>query len=427
MLCIKNGKIVDGVSKSPFIADILIKEDRIAEIGTNLSSDSINYIDATGKWVIPGLIDAHCHLREPGFEHKEDILSGMKSAAAGGFTSIACMANTDPVIDNAPLVEYIIKKALSYGLIRVFPIAAVTKCQMGQELTDMAELKKAGAVALSDDGKPILNSGIMKTALEYSGGPDLLIISHCEDIALSSDGVMNEGEMSTRLGLKGINRAAEEIMVARDILLSEVTGVRVHIAHISTKGSVELIRQAKSRGVKVTCETAPHYFSADERMVDGYNTDAKVNPPLRSVSDVLAVIDGLVDGTIDIIATDHAPHHRDDKEVEFALAANGLSGFELAFSLACTYLLKTNRINMVRFVELMCVVPAKILGIQGGTIEKNGRADVTVVDPDKEYIVDVNKFYSKGKNNPFKGSLLNGSVLHTISGGKLIVHNGKLI
>ena len=427
MLCIKNGKIVDGVSKSPFIADILIKEDRIAEIGTNLSSDSINYIDATGKWVIPGLIDAHCHLREPGFEHKEDILSGMKSAAAGGFTSIACMANTDPVIDNAPLVEYIIKKALSYGLIRVFPIAAVTKGQMGQELTDMAELKKAGAVALSDDGKPILNSGIMKTALEYSGGPDLLIISHCEDIALSSDGVMNEGEMSTRLGLKGINRAAEEIMVARDILLSEVTGVRVHIAHISTKGSVELIRQAKSRGVKVTCETAPHYFSADERMVDGYNTDAKVNPPLRSVSDVLAVIDGLVDGTIDIIATDHAPHHRDDKEVEFALAANGLSGFELAFSLACTYLLKTNRINMVRFVELMCVVPAKILGIQGGTIEKNGRADVTVVDPDKEYIVDVNKFYSKGKNNPFKGSLLNGSVLHTISGGKLIVHNGKLI
>jgi len=427
MLCIKNGKIVDGVSKSPFIADILIKEDRIAEIGTNLSSDSINYIDATGKWVIPGLIDAHCHLREPGFEHKEDILSGMKSAAAGGFTSIACMANTDPVIDNAPLVEYIIKKALSYGLIRVFPIAAVTKGQMGQELTDMAELKKAGAVALSDDGKPILNSGIMKTALEYSGGPDLLIISHCEDIALSSDGVMNEGEMSTRLGLKGINRAAEEIMVARDILLSEVTGVRVHIAHISTKGSVELIRQAKSRGVKVTCETAPHYFSADERMVDGYNTDAKVNPPLRSVSDVLAVIDGLVDGTIDIIATDHAPHHRDDKEVEFALAANGLSGFELAFSLACTCLLKTNRINMVRFVELMCVVPAKILGIQGGTIEKNGRADVTVVDPDKEYIVDVNKFYSKGKNNPFKGSLLNGSVLHTISGGKLIVHNGKLI
>lgn len=427
MLCIKNGKIVDGVSKSPFIADILIKEDRIAEIGTNLSSDSINYIDATGKWVIPGLIDAHCHLREPGFEHKEDILSGMKSAAAGGFTSIACMANTDPVIDNAPLVEYIIKKALSYGLIRVFPIAAVTKGQMGQELTDMAELKKAGAVALSDDGKPILNSGIMKTALEYSGGPDLLIISHCEDIALSSDGVMNEGEMSTRLGLKGINRAAEEIMVARDILLSEVTGVRVHIAHISTKGSVELIRLAKSRGVKVTCETAPHYFSADERMVDGYNTDAKVNPPLRSVSDVLAVIDGLVDGTIDIIATDHAPHHRDDKEVEFALAANGLSGFELAFSLACTYLLKTNRINMVRFVELMCVVPAKILGIQGGTIEKNGRADVTVVDPDKEYIVDVNKFYSKGKNTPFKGSLLNGSVLHTISGGKLIVHNGKLI
>ena len=427
MLCIKNGKIVDGINKSPYMADILIEEDRIAQIGTNISSDSLTCIDATGKWVIPGLIDAHCHLREPGYEHKEDILSGMKSAAVGGFTSIACMANTSPVIDSVPIVEYIKNKSSSYGLIRVFPIAAVTKGQMGQELTDMADLKKAGAVALSDDGKPILNSYIMKTALEYSGAFDLLIISHCEDIALSSDGVMNEGEMSTKLGLKGISRAAEEIMVARDILLSEVTGIKVHIAHISTRGSVELVRQAKSRGVKVTCETAPHYFSADDSMVDGYNTNAKVNPPLRAVSDVFAIVDGLVDGTIDIIATDHAPHHRDDKEVEFALAANGLSGFELAFSLTCTNLYKTNRIDMIRLVELMCKAPAKILGIIGGTLEINGRADIAVVDPEMEYIVDVNKFYSKGKNTPFDGSLLNGSVLHTISGGKLIVHNGKII
>lgn len=427
MICIKNGKIVDGINKSSFIADILIKGDKILDIGTNLPSDSATIIDAAGKWVIPGLIDAHCHLREPGFEHKEDILSGMKSAAAGGFTSIACMANTNPIIDNAPLVEYIIKRASSYGLIRIFPIASVTKGQMGQELTDMAELKAAGAVALSDDGKPISNSAIMKTALEYSGGLALLIISHCEDLALSAEGVMNEGEMSTRLGLKGIIKASEEIMVARDVLLSEATGVKVHIAHISTKGSVELVRQAKKRGAKVTCETAPHYFSADERMVDGYNTNAKVNPPLRTASDVSAIIDALADGTIDIIATDHAPHHKDEKEVEFALAANGLSGFELAFSLACTNLIKTNRIDMLRLVELMCAKPAEILGINGGTIEKNGRADIAVVDIDKEYFVDVNKFYSKGKNTPFHGSHLNGLVLHTISGGKLIFHNGNIV
>jgi dihydroorotase len=427
MLCIKNGNVVDGINKSPFVADILIMEDKVVEIGTNISSNSASCIDATGKWVIPGLVDAHCHLREPGFEHKEDILSGMKSAAAGGFTSIACMANTNPVIDNAPLVEYIINKALSYGLIRVFPIASVTKGQMGQELTDMAELKEAGAVALSDDGKPILNSAIMKTALEYAGGLDLLIISHCEDLALAAGGAMNEGEMSTRLGLKGISKAAEEIMVARDILISETTGVRVHLAHISTRGSVELIRQAKARGVKVTCETAPHYFSADERMVDGYDTNAKVNPPLRTFSDVCAVIDGLTDGTIDIIATDHAPHHKDDKNVEFALAANGLSGFELAFSLACTNLVKTNHIDMARLVELMCTKPAKILGIKAGTIEINGRADVAVVDTEREYVVDADRFYSKGKNTPFHGSLLNGLVLHTISGGKLIFHNGKIV
>jgi len=427
MICIKNGKIVDGISKSPYIADILIEEDKILEIGANLPSDSATIINAAGKWVIPGLFDAHCHLREPGFEYKEDILSGMKSAAAGGFTSIACMANTNPVVDNAPLVDYVIKKSLSHELIRVFPIAAVTKGLLGQELTDMAELKEAGAVALSDDGKPILNSAIMKTALEYSGGLGLLIISHCEDSALSADGVMNEGKMSTKLGLKGINNASEEIMVARDILLSEATGVKVHIAHISTKGSVDLVRQAKKRGVKVTCETAPHYFSTDETMVEGYNTLAKVNPPLRAPSDVSAIIEGLVDNTIDIIATDHAPHHSDEKEVEFALAANGFSGFELAFSLTCTNLLKTNRIDMLRLVELMCTNPAKILGIETGAIQRNGRADITVVDIDKEYVVDAGKFYSKGKNTPFHGKTLSGLVEHTIAGGKLVFRNGKIV
>jgi len=427
MLCIRNGNIVDGVSKSPYVADILIENNKITEIRANISLDTVTTLDATGKWVIPGLIDVHCHLREPGFEYKEDILSGMRSAAAGGFTTIACMANTNPVIDNAPMVEFVKNKALSYGLIRVFPIAAVTKGLLGQELTDMAELKEAGAIAVSDDGKPIMNSSIMKAALEYSGGLDLLVISHCEDIALSFEGVMNEGEMSTKLGLKGINRASEEIMVARDILLSEVTGTRIHIAHISTRGSVELVRQAKLKGIKVTCETAPHYFSADERMVDGYDTNAKVNPPLRTESDVLAVIDGLLDGTIDIIATDHAPHHRDEKDVEFAIAANGFSGFELAFSLACTSLFKANHVSLGRIVELMSAAPARILGIQGGSIAKGSRADIAVVDPDKEFIVDSDKFYSKGKNTPFHGRLLNGEILHTISAGKIVYSNGKIV
>lgn len=427
MICIKRGTIVDGINKTPYIADILIKDGKVIEIGTDLQSDDTYTIEADGKWVLPGFIDAHCHLREPGFEYKEDILSGMRSAAAGGFTSIACMANTNPVIDNAPLVEYIIKKALSYDLIKVFPIAAVTKGLLGLELTDMAELKSVGAIAFSDDGKPVMSSALMKTALEYSGGLNIPIISHCEDHTLSSDGVMNEGEMSTRLGLRGIINASEEIMVARDILLSEATGVRIHLAHLSTGGSVELVRQAKARGVKVTCETAPHYFSADDSFVDGYETNAKVNPPLRSAFDVLAIIEGLIDKTIDIIATDHAPHHKDEKNVEFALAANGLSGFELAFSLACTNLIQTNRVDMIRLVELMCTKPSEILGIEGGTIEKNARADVVVVDCEKEYIVDVSKFHSKGKNTPFEGKTLKGMVLQTISNGKIIYDNGKLV
>jgi len=426
MLFIKNGTVIDGISKSAYSADILIDKDRIIDIGSNLTSDGYDEIDASGMWVIPGLVDAHCHLREPGFEYKEDIESGMRSAARGGFTSIACMPNTDPVIDNAPLVEYIKSRAASIGLINVYPIGAVTKSQLGKELTEMAELKAAGVVALSDDGRAVSNSYLMKTALEYAGGLDMLIISHCEDVSLSAEGVMNEGEMSTKLGLRGINRSAEDIMVARDIILSEVTGVRVHIAHVSTNGAVDLIRAAKKRGVKITCETAPHYFSADENLVDGYNTYAKVNPPLRTAKDVDAIIEGIKDGTIDIIATDHAPHHKDEKDIEFAFAANGFSGFETAFSLACTNLLKPGHIGMEYLVELLSTKPAQLLGIDAGLIKKNGRADIAIVDPHKEYVVDAEKFYSKGRNTPFNGSILSGCVIHTISSGKVVVRNGKI-
>lgn len=427
MLCIKNGVVVDGISPLPYKADILIDEGKVVGIRENVEVSVDEVIDATGKWVLPGLVDAHCHLREPGYEYKEDISSGTRSAAAGGFTSVACMANTNPVIDNAAMVNYIKSMAMAKGVVKVYPIAAVTKGQKGEELTEMGELKEAGAVALSDDGKPIMSSQLMRLALQYAKGLDMLVISHCEDLSLVGDGVMNEGYMSTMLGLKGITRAAEEVMVARDIILAETLDAPIHIAHVSTRGSVELIRQAKRRGVKVTCETAPHYFSATDAWVDGYDANTKVNPPLRTDDDVEAIKEGLKDGTIDIIATDHAPHHRDDKEVEYSLAANGISGFETAFSLAYTNLVEAGILSMVELVQKMSKRPAEILNIDAGTIQVGKFADIIVVDLDKEYTVDVSKFYSKGKNSPFHGHTLKGRVIYTIVDGRVVVKDGRVI
>ncbi len=427
MLCIKNGLVVDGINPKPYKADILVNGSKIVEIGCELSQSSDKVIDADGKWVLPGLVDAHCHLREPGFEYKEDITSGTRSAAAGGFTSIACMPNTSPVVDNAALVQFIKKRGLEEGAAKVYPIAAVTIGLNGEELTEMWELKEAGAVALSDDGKPIMNSGMMRLALQYAKGFDILIISHCEDLELTGDGVMNEGYMSTILGFKGIPRAAEEVMVARDIILAETLDAPVHIAHVSTRGSVELIRQAKKRGVKVTCETAPHYFSATDEWVDGYDANTKVNPPLRSSDDVEAIKEGLKDGTIDIIATDHAPHHKDEKEVEYSLAANGISGFETAFSLAYTHLVEPGVISLHQLVEKMSKIPAQILRIDGGKLEAGKTADIIVADLTKEYTVDVSQFYSKGKNSPFHGHTLKGKVIHTIVDGNVVMENEKVL
>lgn len=427
MLCIKNGMVVDGISAVPYKADILIDKGKVIDIGEGIGNAADQVIDADGKWVLPGLVDAHCHLREPGFEYKEDIGSGTRSAAAGGFTSVACMANTNPVVDSAAMVNYIKSMALAKGVVKVYPIAAVTKGQKGEELTEMGELKEAGAVALSDDGRPIMNSQLMRLALQYAKGLDMLIISHCEDLSLVGDGVMNEGYMSTVLGLKGITRAAEEVMVARDIILAETLDAPIHIAHVSTRGSVELIRQAKRRGVRVTCETAPHYFSATDAWVDGYDANAKVNPPLRTDDDVEAIKQGLKDGTIDIIATDHAPHHQDDKEVEYSLAANGISGFETAFSLAYTYLVETGILSMVELVQKMSKGPADILNIDAGTIGVGKPADIIVVDLDREYTVDVSKFYSKGKNSPFHGHTLKGKVIHTIVDGRIVMKDERVI
>lgn len=424
---IKGGQVIDAKTKINDCLDILIEDGKITEIGKDIDFVNGDIIYAQGKYVLPGLVDAHCHLRDPGQEYKEDIETGTRSAAKGGFTSIACMPNTSPVIDNEAIVKYIINKAKQEGVVNVYPIGAISKGLKGEELSEIGELKFAGAVAVSDDGKPLKNSALMKKALQYSSMFDITVISHCEDIDLVDEGTMNEGYMSTVLGLRGIPSAAEEIMVSRDLILAEYTKIPVHIAHVSTELSVDLIRHAKSRGVKVTCETCPHYFTLTDEACEGFNTLAKVNPPLRTKKDVEAIIQGLKDGTIDIIATDHAPHHQDEKNVEFAIAANGMVGFETALPLSVTYLVKPGYLTMEQLVEKMCVNPSKILGLNKGSVEVGSSADLTIIDMDEEYVVDVNKFSSKSKNSPFDGYKLQGTVYYTIVNGNVVVREKVLL
>ena len=396
--------------------------------GTDISAaEEPEIIDASGMYVVPGLIDAHCHLRDPGYEYKEDIESGTRSAAKGGFTSVACMPNTNPVIDNEAVVSYIKNKAETVGYVNVFPIGAISKGCKGEELAEIGELKYAGAVAISDDGKPVNSAGLMKKAMIYSSMFNIPVISHCEDLSLAEDGVMNEGYNSTVLGLKGIPAAAEETMIARELILSEYTGVPIHIAHVSTKLGIELIRNAKQRGVKVTCETCPHYFSLTDDLCLEFNTLAKVNPPLRRPEDVKAVIEGLKDGTIDIIATDHAPHHDDEKNVEFGYAANGMVGFETALPLVLTNLYHTGEMDIGQIIAKMTVNPAKMLGLQKGDISEGQPCDITIFDPDEEYEIDVEKFESKSRNSPFNGYKVKGKVKYTIVGGKVVVRDGMVV
>lgn len=424
---IKGGHVIDAKSKINDCLDILIEDGKIVEIGKELDFINGDIIYAEGKYVLPGFVDAHCHLRDPGQEYKEDIETGTRSAAKGGFTSIACMPNTSPVIDNQAIVKYIMNKAKQDGVVNVYPIGAISKGLKGEELSEIGELKFAGAVAVSDDGKPLKNSSLMKKALQYSSMFDITVISHCEDLDLVDEGIMNEGYTSTILGLKGIPSAAEEIMVSRELILAEYTKIPVHIAHVSTELSVDLIRHAKSRGVKVTCETCPHYFTLTEEACEGFNTLAKVNPPLRTKKDVDAIIEGLKDGTIDIIATDHAPHHQDEKNVEFAIAANGMVGFETALPLSITYLVKPGHLTMEQLIEKMCVNPSKILGLNKGALEIGSSADLTIVDMDEEYVVDINKFSSKSKNSPFDGFKLQGAVYYTIVNGNVVVREKVLL
>ena len=426
-ILIKNGRLVDPSSALDDERDIVIEAGVIKDISKNIHpSEKYEVIDAKGKIVIPGLIDMHVHLRDPGREDKETIASGTRAAAAGGFTSVCCMANTDPVADNSAVIEYIISKARLEGVVNVFPVGAVTKGLKGQELAEMGQMRASGAVAFSDDGKGIIRSDVMRRAIEYVKQFNVPVISHCEDESLSEGASMNESYLSTILGLKGISYLAEELMVERDLMLAAEFG-RVHIAHVSTAGSVERIRRAKEKGVPVTCETAPHYFSLTEAAVEGYNTNAKMNPPLRSEKDVAAIITGLKDGTIDVIASDHAPHTIDEKNVEFALAANGIVGLETTLGLVITELVETKVLSLTNAVAKMTANPAKILGLKKGTLSIGADADVTLIDLNREHTVDTSKFHSKSNNSPFNGWKMKGRVLYTIVGGKIMVKDGSLI
>ncbi len=434
LMLIKGGRVIDP-GNIDGIMDILIDNGKIVEIKPQIAAEGSSglqtgasetergkvsvdrIIDAGGKIVTPGLIDMHVHLREPGYEYKETIATGCKSAACGGFTAVCCMPNTNPVNDNRHVTEYILKRALEVDTVRVYPVAAISRGLQGKELCEYGDLKEAGAVALSDDGNPVMDSQLMRRALEYAKGFGLPVISHCEDRDLAGGGVMNEGEIATRMGLAGIPNAAESVMVIRDIALCELTQSPLHIAHVSTAESVRAIRDAKNRGVLVTAETAPHYFTLTDEAVEDYNTNAKMNPPLRSRRDREAVRQGLADGTIDVIATDHAPHAPIEKETEFDLAANGIIGLETSLPLSLK-LVDDGLLALTDLIAKMSNNPARILGLESG-LQVGYSADITIIDPERQYRVEADSFQSLGRNTPFEGWDVKGKAVLTMVGGKI--------
>lgn len=422
-LLLENALLLDPASGLNEMGAVWVRNGRIE--GVFLAKDGLSSnlplqrIDLKGRWLVPGLIDMHVHLREPGEEYKETIATGTRAAAAGGFTAVACMPNTRPVNDDVTVTTFIRHKAELEGSTRVYPVACITKGQQGKELTEMGLLLEAGAVAFSDDGRPVSDAAMMRLAMEYARGFDAFIISHAEELSLVENGVMNEGRMSQLLGLKGIPSVAEEIAVFRDIALAKYTGARLHIAHVSTKGAVELIRRAKNEGIRVTAETAPHYFTLTEEAVAGYNTNAKMNPPLRTEEDRQAVIEGLKDGTLDVIATDHAPHSVLEKEVEFDRAANGIIGLETSVPLSLE-LVRQQHLTPLQMVASLSLNPACILGVSGGRLKKGEAADLCVIDSNMSFEITRDNLFSKSWNTPFWGKVLTGRAVLTMKAGQVV-------
>ncbi len=416
---IKGGHVLDPANDIDGIFDILIEDGLISRIDSSIEENDAEIIQACDMLVIPGLVDIHTHMRDPGQEYKEDLISGTRAAVAGGVTSLACMPNTSPVNDNQAVTRFIIEKARSQGVANVFPVGAISHGMDEEILSEMGDLKSAGCVAFSDDGKPVKSSELMRRALEYADTFDMPIISHAEDLSLVGEGCMNEGVVATELGLKGIPWVAEDAATAREIMLAEFTGARLHIAHVSTRGSVDLVRQAKARGARVTCEVTPHHFTLTEEAVRGYDTNAKMNPPLRTQEDLDAIKTGLKDGTIDAIATDHAPHHIDEKNVEFPIALNGMIGLETMLPLTLQ-LVRDKAISLKQAVALMTCQPAGIIGIDRGTLGLGRPADIAIVDAERDWTVFADGLSSKSKNTPFIGYRLRGVAARTLVAGKTV-------
>lgn len=419
---IRGGRVLDPASGVDAVQDLLLRDGKVAALGARLAApEGIPLIDAAGKVVCPGFLDIHVHLREPGYEYKETVATGTRAAAAGGFTAVACMANTNPVNDNRSITDYILAKARSEGVVRVYPIGAVSRGLEGQELAELAELAEAGCVAFSDDGRPVMNAALLRRALEYTLPFGLPVVSHAEDAHLAGEGVMNEGVVSTELGLTGRPGMAEEIMVARDIGLAELTGGHVHIAHVSTAGAVRLVREAKARGIRVTAEVTPHHLLLTEEAVRGYDPHTRMNPPLRTKRDQEALLEGLLDGTIDCVATDHAPHALSEKEGEFERAAAGVVGLETAVSVLLDRLVRPGLVPLPTLVERLTAGPARVLSLPGGSLALGADADLTILDLERPLTIDPSAFHSRSRNSPFGGWQVTGVPWMTLVGGRVVM------
>ncbi len=426
-ILIQNGQVIDPASQTNEVMDILIEDGIISKIEKNIIGKADKIINAEGNWVTPGFIDVHVHLREPGYEYKETIATGTRSAAKGGYTTICPMPNTNPVCDSDIMIEYIKLKAEREGVIHVLPIGAITKGQKGEELSNIGKMAKAGACAISEDGKSVLSSGLLKTAMKYAKMFDIPVLSHCEDISLVAGGSMNAGASAQLLGLKGISNDSEEVIVARDIILAKSTNSKLHICHMSTKGSIDLLRQAKSSGQIVTAEATPHHFTLSDDFITDYDGNTKMNPPLRSKEDVLAIRQALKDNVIEIIATDHAPHSVDEKNCEYEKVAFGIVGLETALPLGITVLVEEGWLTPMELITKMTYNPAKMLNIDKGTLTIGKAADIAIIDPNRTYKIDPSTFASKSKNTPFGGFQVKGKVIYTIVDGNIVVENGELV